>query len=77
LNYFADRNREEERHLDDRFAVQTEREEQKPPDQAIYKACLLRCPIMMTTMAAMFGASCGHRRWRGTGVPWALRSSAD
>ena len=39
------------------FAVQTEREEQKPPDQAIYKACLLRFrPIMMTTMAAMFGA---------------------
>ena len=39
------------------FAVQTEREEQKAPDQAIYKACLLRFrPIMMTTMAAMFGA---------------------
>jgi len=39
------------------FAVQTEREEQKPPDEAIYKACLLRFrPIMMTTMAAMFGA---------------------
>jgi multidrug efflux pump len=39
------------------FAVQTEREEQMPPDQAIYKACLLRFrPIMMTTMAAMFGA---------------------
>jgi multidrug efflux pump len=39
------------------FAVQTEREEQQAPDQAIYKACLLRFrPIMMTTMAAMFGA---------------------
>jgi multidrug efflux pump len=39
------------------FAVQTEREEQMAPDQAIYKACLLRFrPIMMTTMAAMFGA---------------------
>ncbi len=39
------------------FAVQTEREEEKPPDQAIYKACLLRFrPIMMTTMAALFGA---------------------
>jgi multidrug efflux pump len=39
------------------FAVQTEREEQKAPDEAIYKACLLRFrPIMMTTMAAMFGA---------------------
>ncbi|HEY1467971.1 MAG TPA: multidrug efflux RND transporter permease subunit [Candidatus Acidoferrum sp.] len=39
------------------FAVQTEREELMAPDQAIYKACLLRFrPIMMTTMAAMFGA---------------------
>jgi len=39
------------------FAVQTEREEQKSPVDAIYKACLLRFrPIMMTTMAALFGA---------------------
>ncbi len=39
------------------FAVQTEREDQKPPDEAIYKACLLRFrPIIMTTMAALFGA---------------------
>jgi multidrug efflux pump subunit AcrB len=39
------------------FAVQTEREERKPPDEAIYKACLLRFrPIIMTTMAALFGA---------------------
>jgi multidrug efflux pump len=39
------------------FAVQVEREEQRSPDEAIYKACLLRFrPIMMTTMAAMFGA---------------------
>jgi multidrug efflux pump subunit AcrB len=39
------------------FAVQTEREEQKTPEQAIYKACLLRFrPIMMTTMAALLGA---------------------
>jgi len=39
------------------FAVQTEREEEKTPEQAIYKACLLRFrPIMMTTMAALFGA---------------------
>ncbi len=39
------------------FAVQTEREEQKPPTDAIYKACLLRFrPIIMTTMAALFGA---------------------
>jgi len=39
------------------FAVQTEREEEKTPEQAIYKACLLRFrPIMMTTMAALLGA---------------------
>jgi len=39
------------------FAVQVEREEELPPDQAIYKAALMRFrPIMMTTMAAMFGA---------------------
>jgi len=39
------------------FAVQTEREEEKPPEEAIYKACLLRFrPIMMTTMAALLGA---------------------
>ena len=39
------------------FAVQTEREEEKLPEEAIYKACLLRFrPIMMTTMAALLGA---------------------
>jgi multidrug efflux pump len=39
------------------FAVQVEREEDTPPDQAIYRAALMRFrPIMMTTMAAMFGA---------------------
>jgi multidrug efflux pump len=39
------------------FAVQVEREEGAPPDQAIYRAALMRFrPIMMTTMAAMFGA---------------------
>ena len=39
------------------FAVQTEREEEKSPVDAIYKACLLRFrPIMMTTMAALLGA---------------------
>jgi multidrug efflux pump subunit AcrB len=39
------------------FAVQVEREEEKSTDEAIYKACLLRFrPIMMTTMAALFGA---------------------
>jgi multidrug efflux pump len=39
------------------FAVQVEREEQKPAVGAIYKACLLRFrPILMTTMAALLGA---------------------
>ena len=39
------------------FAVQTEREDKKTPEEAIYKACLLRFrPIMMTTMAALLGA---------------------
>ncbi len=39
------------------FAVQLEREEKISPLDAIYKACLLRFrPILMTTMAALFGA---------------------
>ena len=39
------------------FAVQLEREEKTSPLDAIYKACLLRFrPILMTTMAALFGA---------------------
>jgi multidrug efflux pump len=39
------------------FALDAERQEGKPPDEAIYQACLLRFrPIMMTTMAALFGA---------------------
>jgi multidrug efflux pump len=39
------------------FAVQVEREEGVSPVDAIYKACLLRFrPILMTTMAALFGA---------------------
>src|SRR6202050_4294914 len=39
------------------FAIQAERGENKPPLEAIYQASLLRFrPIMMTTMAAMFGA---------------------
>ncbi len=39
------------------FALDAEREEGKPPAEAIYQACLLRFrPIMMTTMAALLGA---------------------
>jgi multidrug efflux pump subunit AcrB len=39
------------------FALDAEREQGKPPEQAIYEACLTRFrPIMMTTMAALMGA---------------------
>ena len=39
------------------FSLDAERTEGKPPEQAIYEAGLLRFrPIMMTTMAALFGA---------------------
>ncbi len=38
------------------FALDAERNERKPPEEAIYQACLLRFrPIMMTTFAALFG----------------------
>jgi len=37
------------------FALDAERRERKPPEEAIYQACLLRFrPIMMTTFAALF-----------------------
>ncbi|MEP6933915.1 MAG: efflux RND transporter permease subunit, partial [Nitrospirota bacterium] len=39
------------------FALDVERKEGKPPEEAIYQACLMRFrPIMMTTMAALLGA---------------------
>jgi multidrug efflux pump len=39
------------------FALAAERKEGMKPEDAIYQACLLRFrPIMMTTMAALFGA---------------------
>jgi multidrug efflux pump len=39
------------------FALEAERVEHKPPEEAIFQACLLRFrPIMMTTMAALLGA---------------------
>jgi len=38
------------------FTIQAERNEGKSPEEAVYQACLLRLrPILMTTMAAMFG----------------------
>ncbi|MGH2888242.1 MAG: efflux RND transporter permease subunit, partial [Solirubrobacteraceae bacterium] len=39
------------------FALEAERDQHLSPEQSIYQACLLRFrPIMMTTMAALFGA---------------------
>src|SRR5207248_6361884 len=39
------------------FALAAEREQGKPPREAIFQACLLRLrPILMTTCAALFGA---------------------
>src|SRR5258705_11319255 len=39
------------------FAIQAQREQHLPPEQAIRQACLLRFrPILMTTMAALLGA---------------------
>ena len=39
------------------FALEAERNQGLSPEQAIFRACLLRFrPIMMTTMAALFGA---------------------
>jgi len=39
------------------FALDAERNQGKPPREAIYQACLLRFrPILMTTMAAVLGA---------------------
>jgi multidrug efflux pump len=38
------------------FALEAERTQGKPPEEAIFQACLLRFrPIMMTTMAALLG----------------------
>jgi len=38
------------------FALEAERVEHKPPEEAIFQACLLRFrPIMMTTLAALLG----------------------
>jgi multidrug efflux pump len=53
------------------FALDAQREEGKSPRDAIYQACLLRLrPILMTTMAAMFG---GLPLMLGTGVGSELR----
>jgi len=39
------------------FALEAERQHNKPPLEAIYEGCIIRFrPVMMTTMATMFGA---------------------
>ncbi len=39
------------------FAIEAQRKEDKPPDEAIFQACITRFrPIMMTTMAALMGS---------------------
>ena len=58
------------------FALEAERVEGKPPEEAIYQACLLRFrPIMMTTMAALlagvplaFGSGTGSELRRPLGI---------
>jgi len=53
------------------FAIETERTGGLPPEEAIFKACMLRFrPIMMTTMAALLG---GLPLAIGTGVGSELR----
>ena len=54
------------------FALEAERTEGKPPEEAIFQASLLRFrPIMMTTMAALLGAvplAVGRARGRNCGT---------
>ncbi len=49
------------------FALEAERKQGMPPEEAIFQACLLRFrPILMTTLAALLGAlplMLGYRRW--------------
>ena len=53
------------------FALEAERKQGKSPREAIYQACLLRFrPIMMTTMAALWG---GLPLALGTGTGSELR----
>ena len=62
------------------FALDAERKEGKPPEEAIYEACLMRFrPIMMTTMAALLGRCLWQSGWgwgRSCGGRSALRSWA-
>jgi multidrug efflux pump len=62
------------------FALQAERDQGLPPVEAIYQACLLRFrPIMMTTMAALFGGCRWPSAWAwapSCASRWASPSSA-
>ena len=58
------------------FALDAERRDGKPPEQAIFEACLLRFrPIMMTTMARC-SARCRSRSARATAPSCASRSAS-
>ena len=53
----AYRHRQEERDHDDRFRPRSGANRGLGPEEAIFRACIVRFrPIMMTTMAALFGA---------------------
>ena len=68
------------------FALEAQRKEGKNPFDAIYEGCLLRFrPIMMTTLAALFGtlpialgagAGAESRRPSGTGGGWRVAGFA-
>ena len=59
------------------FAIEAERNEGLSPEEAIYQACLLRFrPIMMTTMAALFGAFAARARPAGSAPSCASRSAS-
>ena len=59
------------------FALEAERNEGKPPREAIYQACLLRFrPIMMTTMAALLGGAAAGARHRRRAPSCAARSAS-
>ena len=62
------------------FALEAERVEHKPPEEAIFQACLLRFrPIMMTTMAALLGGlplALGLGRDQNCAIRWESPLSA-
>mgnify|MGYP003693644803 CR=1 FL=1 len=63
------------------FALEAERTQGMSPREAIVQACLLRFrPIMMTTLAALFGALPlaleSRHRLGAAGTRWASPSSA-